>query len=66
MIVIYYWLVNYSNDLSTFVETFTFYGECRCGIYFAGAIFTYGIKVLGSTLGPRVHYARHKTISQLV
>ena len=29
-------------------------------------VFTYGIRALCSTLGPWVHYARHKIVTQLV
>ena len=55
----------YSKDL-TLVEFFTFFGDSWCGIGFAGAIFTYDIRALGSTLGPWVHYARCTIVSQLV
>ena len=55
----------YSKDL-TLVEFFTFFGDYWCGIGFVGAVFTYGIRALGSTLGPWVHYARHTTVSQIV
>ena len=48
------------------IDFSTFYGDCWHGIGFVGVVFTYGIRALGSTLGPWVHYARHKTISQLV
>ena len=43
-----------------------FNGECWCVICFVGVVITYGIRALGSTLGPWVHYARPKNASQLV
>ena len=58
-------MVNFQMNL-TLVEHFTLYGDCWCGIHFAAEVFTYGIRALGSTLGPWFHYARHVTISQLV
>ena len=53
----------YSNDIDL-CWIFAFYGECWCGIGLVGAVITYGIRALGSTLGPWVDYARHKTVSQ--
>ena len=58
-------MVNVQKTL-TLVDFFVIYGDGCCGICFARAVVTYGVRALGSTLGPWVHYARHTNVSQLV
>ena len=50
----------------TLIDFSAIYGDGWCGIGFAGTVLTYGIRALGSILGPWVHYAKHTIVSQQV